>query len=72
MGEVLRLPSARPQTLSENKALWGVVSAFADDPTRPLPRDMDSVLELSGLLTEASEKIRNAMERVQVERMTGG
>lgn len=72
MGELHRLPGTQPQTLESNPALWAIVSAFADDPTRPLPRHMDDLLELSGLLIEASEKVRHAMVRVQTERMSGG
>lgn len=61
----------RKQEADDPLPMWIMVSAFADDDTRPLPRDKDQLLELSEMLMEASRKVRMAMVRVQEELMSG-
>lgn len=63
MGEVVNLRKQQ-QLDMHNPAVWGIVSAFADDPTRPLPRSDGELAELGLLLGQAKFLLEAAHQRV--------
>jgi hypothetical protein len=63
MGEVVNLRK-REQMKLDDGAVWGMLSSFADDPKRPLPRKEADLAELGLLLGEAKHRIALAHKRV--------
>lgn len=50
-------------------AAWGLLSAFADDDTRPLPKDQDHLLELLLMTEEAIARLEAVKTRLEIERL---